>query len=164
MISSNLLQNNWNYYYHLPQDKLWTESSYKYIMKDINSLEKLVSINESIPDDVIRFCMLFVMIDDVKPMWEDAKNRNGGCFSYKVINKMVHMVWKDLMYSLCGNTLTRNKSDMNLVNGITISPKRNFCIIKIWLSDCSLQDPECINPIDNLSNMGCVFRKHEPEF
>jgi len=162
--SGNFLVKRWDYYYHLPQDKLWTSSSYKYIMENVDSLEKLISINEIIPDDIIRHCMLFVMLSGIKPMWEDERNRNGGCFSYKVMNKLVNLVWKDLMYSLCGNTLTLNEKDMSLINGITISPKKNFCIIKIWLSDCSMQDPESINPIENLSNMGCMFRKHEPEF
>jgi hypothetical protein len=162
--SSKPLMANWNLFYHLPQEKNWTVSSYKYIMKDINSLEKLVAITQVIPENIIRFCMLFVMLDGITPMWEDKKNRNGGCFSYKVTNKAVPEVWKELMCSLCGHTLTVNKTHMDLITGITISPKKNFCIIKIWLTDCSLQDPTSIIPIENLSKMGCIFRKHEPEF
>jgi hypothetical protein len=27
-----------------------------------------------------------------------------------------------------------------------------------------LQDPTVITPIENISEMGCIFRKHEPEF
>jgi hypothetical protein len=53
---------------------------------------------------------------------------------------------------------------MNFVNGITISPKRGFCIVKIWLYDCSLQDPSIIVPIPLLSKMGCLFKSHTPEF
>jgi hypothetical protein len=53
---------------------------------------------------------------------------------------------------------------MSKINGITISPKRNFCIIKIWLSDCSMQNPSSIVPLDNLTKLGCLFKKHQPEF
>ena len=58
-----------------------------------------------------------------------------------------------------------NNSDYNqYINGITISPKKNFCILKIWLSCSNYQDPSIIQEIPNLSNQGCLFKKHEPEF
>ena len=164
VIEKKSLNKNWNLLYHLPQEKSWTVSSYKYIMKDINSVEKLVAISNIISDNVIKFCMLFFMLDGITPMWEDKKNRNGGCFSYKVINRCVPEVWNQLIYSLCGHTLTINKKHMEKITGITISPKKNFCIIKIWLTDCTLKEPSCIIPIENLTNMGCIFKKHEPEF
>jgi hypothetical protein len=163
-LENKSLVSTWNLLYHLPQEKSWNISSYKYVMKGIDSVEKVVAISEIIPDDIIRFCMLFVMLDGITPMWEDKKNRNGGCFSYKVINKFVPEVWNELVYSLCGHTLTVNKKNMNKVTGITISPKKNFCIIKIWLTDCTLQDPSSIVHIENLTKMGCLFKKHEPEF
>ena len=100
----------------------------------------------------------------ITPMWEDKRNRLGGCFSYKVVNKLVYDVWKMLCYSLCGETLCKDVSKTHLINGITVSPKKNFCIVKIWLSDCSMQDPDVLIPIANLSKQGCLFKKHNPEF
>ena len=154
----------WNLYYHLPHDKNWELSSYKPIMESINSVESLIAINEGLPENIVKHCMLFVMRDGITPMWEDPKNRNGGCFSFKVANKLVPAVWKTLFYALCGETLTVNREHSRLLNGITISPKKNFCIVKIWLENCSLQDPNIIIPIPNLSKQGCLFKKHEPEF
>lgn len=158
------LLGKWNLYYHLPQDKNWDVASYKIIMDNISRADQLVSLVEQLPANVMRFCMLFVMRQGITPMWEDPKNRNGGCFSYKVINKQVVEVWKTLMYALCGETLCVNPKWNHLVNGITISPKKNFCIIKIWLTDCSVQDPNIIIPIPSLTKQGCLFKKHEPEF
>ena len=159
---SRELYSSWNYYYHLPQDKDWKISSYKTIITNMNTLDILKAIANEISDKIIRYCMLFVMRHNIQPMWEDEKNRNGGCFSYKVNNSDVPTVWKNLLYSLCGNTLMVNTKHMNLVNGITISPKKEFCIMKIWLIDCSIQDPSCIIHIDNLSNSGSAFKKHLP--
>jgi hypothetical protein len=155
---------SWNLMYHLPQDKNWTLSSYKYIMKEINTIDKVIALRESISDNLIKYCMLYIMKEGITPMWEDQQNRNGGCFSYKVVNSMVPDVWNELMYALCGHTLTKKKNHMDFITGITISPKRNFCIIKIWLSSCKFQDPTLITPIENLTKMGCFFKKHEPEF
>lgn len=159
----NLL-GKWNLYYHLPQDKNWELSSYSPIMGNIERADQLVALNETLPENIIRFCMLFAMRKGIAPMWEDPQNRNGGCFSYKVINKQVVDVWKTLMYAMCGETLCVNPKYNPLINGITISPKKNFCIVKIWLKDCSVQDPNIIIPIFNLTKQGCLFKKHAPEF
>ena len=75
--------------------------------------------------------MLFVMKKGIKPTWEDDANRDGGCFSYKINNKSVINVWTNLTYSLMGEELSENEGLRENVNGITISPKKNFCIIKI---------------------------------
>jgi hypothetical protein len=159
-----ILHGKWDLYYHLPNDKQWDIHSYKTISKNIQTVDTLIPINESLTEDIIKYCMLFVMRSGITPMWEDIHNRTGGCFSFKVINKHVHEVWKTLFYALCGESLCIDKAHSRFVNGITISPKKSFCIVKIWLKDYSLQDPNIIIPIENLSKQGCLFKKHAPEF
>lgn len=162
--SEHSLDGKWDLYYHLPHDKSWDLASYKVIMNGIDTAEKTVAINESLSENVVKFSMLFAMRSGITPQWEDPKNRTGGCFSFKVINKQVFEVWKALFYAMCGETLCINKQHSKLVNGITISPKRNFCIVKIWLENCSLQDPNIVIDIPNLQKQGCLFKKHAPEF
>ncbi len=159
----NLL-GKWDLYYHLPHDKNWDLSGYTIIMNSIDTAEKVISLNETISENVVKNCMLFVMRSGITPMWEDPKNRNGGCFSYKVINKQVPELWKTLFYLLCGETLCVEQKHNKHINGITISPKKNFCIIKIWLDTSLYQDPNMIVQIPNLMKQGCLFKKHEPEF
>jgi len=159
----NLL-GKWDLYYHLPHDKNWDLSGYTIIMNSIDTAEKVISLNETISENVVKNCMLFVMRSGITPMWEDPKNRNGGCFSYKVINKQVPEIWKTLFFLLCGETLCIEHKHNKHINGITISPKKNFCIIKIWLDTSLYQDPSMIVQIPNLTKQGCLFKKHEPEF
>ncbi len=162
--SNKALQSKWTYYYHLPNDKSWDLASYKTIMSSIDSLDKLIAINENVTDNIIKNCMLFVMKDRITPMWEDSCNRNGGCFSYKVPNKVVVQVWRDLTYFMCGNALTVDPKHMEFVNGITISPKRGFCIVKVWMKNCQLQDPNIVVNVENLTKAGCLFKNHKAEF
>jgi len=109
--------------------------------------------------------MLFLMRDGIKPIWEDVKNRNGGCFSYKISNKSVYSVWKELCYVIVGNTISNKSSFVSGVSGITISPKKNFCIIKLWLSNCLNQNPSIVTTeLKGLSSQGCLFKKHTPEY
>lgn len=159
-----ILNGKWDLYYHLPHDKQWDISSYKLIYNNISSLDELIALNENIPEKIVKHCMLFVMRNGITPMWEDVKNRDGGCFSFKVPNRFVHDVWKQLFYSLCGESLFDNKKYNKSINGITISPKKNFCIVKIWLINCDIQDPEVLISIPNLSKQGCLFKRHAPEF
>jgi hypothetical protein len=158
------LSDKWNIYYHLPDNKKWDLNSYTTIFGDIKCADEVIALNKTIPDGVISKCMLFLMRDNIAPMWEDPKNRRGGCFSYRILNKNVPNVWRELVYLCCGETLILDKKYSNHVNGITISPKKNFCIIKIWLDTTSIKDPECIRKIENLPVQGCLFKKHEPEF
>jgi hypothetical protein len=164
MSSHHPLLGKWNVYYHLPHDKNWSLDSYKTIQCGVSFVEEVLALNQAMSDNIIKYCMLFVMREGITPMWEDVKNRKGGCFSYKIINKQVPGVWKILLTALCGETLCVDPKYNSLINGITISPKKNFCIVKIWLSDCSVQDSNIIINIPHLSKQGCIFREHAPEF
>ena len=103
--------------------------------------------------------MLFLMKNNVNPLWEDKHNRNGGCFSFKVSNKNVVSTWKNLIYCLVGCTIV-DKKYIDNITGITISPKKAFCIIKIWLTDCTLQNPKILSNFANMDISGCIFKKH----
>tara|TARA_B100001121_G_C18679971_1_gene618084 strand:+ start:661 stop:1191 length:531 start_codon:yes stop_codon:yes gene_type:complete len=153
-----LLNDEWTLWAHLPHDTNWNLDSYKKI-SDINSVESALMLFENLPEVMIKNCMLFLMRKGIQPIWEDPKNRNGGCFSYKINNKIVPNCWKSLSYILLGETLTNEKIS-NIVTGITISPKKNFCIIKIWLSNCDNNDPSIIADIEGLARHGCLFKKH----
>ena len=108
--------------------------------------------------------MLFIMRDVIKPIWEDPKNRKGGCFSYKVSNKCVAKAWRHLCYHLMGETISIDSNTLNKITGATISPKKNFCIVKIWMSDCSIQNTTTLNSISYLDKQGVIFKRHKPEY
>jgi hypothetical protein len=157
------LNNSWRLWAHLPLDGDWSINSYKNIYT-FNTVEETIVLFESIPEKMIKNCMLFLMRDGIHPIWEDPKNSSGGCFSYKISNKTVVSSWRHLVYSLVGETLTHDNKHMSIINGVTISPKKNFCIIKVWLSTCDYQNPNIIKEIKDLTLHGCLFKKHTPEY
>lgn len=162
--SHHILDGKWDLYYHLPNDNNWSISGYKVIMKDIQTIEQVIALNYKINENIVKSTMLFLMRKDITPLWEDPKNRTGGCFSFKVINKQVYDIWKELFYLICGESLCYDSSIVKNINGITISPKKHFCIIKIWVNNCDYKDPNIFIDINNLQKQGCLFKKHEPEF
>uniref|UniRef100_A0A6C0LG05 Uncharacterized protein n=1 Tax=viral metagenome TaxID=1070528 RepID=A0A6C0LG05_9ZZZZ len=158
------LADKWTMWAHLPHDTDWSITSYKKIYT-IDTVEGAIAIAETIPEVLVKNCMLFLMREGIKPIWEDPKNRQGGCFSYKIINKNVFEVWKDLSYVLMGDSISNQPSFVANVSGITISPKKNFCIIKIWMTSCANQNPGIITTdVKGLASQGCLFKKHLPEY
>lgn len=158
------LSETWCLWAHLPHDTDWSLKSYKNIYT-LSNIEETIAIMETLPETLVKNCMLFLMRDGINPTWEDPRNRQGGCFSYKVSNKHVCNVWKELSYVLVGNTISNNDDFVANVSGVTISPKKNFCIIKIWMSSCAYQNPGIItDEIVNFSSSGSLFKKHVPEY
>ena len=139
----HILSDKWTLWAHLPHNTDWSIKSYIPI-STFSTVEETLGVVETLPAVLIENCMLFMMREGVKPTWEDPKNRNGGCFSYKVSNKSVCKVWKDLTYVVVGGSISKQTSFVNCVTGITISPKKNFCIIKIWMMDCNNQNPAIV--------------------
>ena len=161
--SFHKLSHQWTLWAHLPHDTNWSASSYKKIY-DFETAEAAIAIFETLPPKLVMNCMLFLMRKGIVPMWEDAKNRNGGCFSYKVANKEVNQARKQLSYVTVGETISTNLTVLPHVNGITISPKKNFCIIKIWMANCNFQNAGVVRELEGITAHGCLFKKHTPEY
>ena len=161
--SHHVLSDKWTLWAHLPHNTDWSLKSYIPIFT-FTTLEETIAITESLPPTLVENCMLFMMRKGITPMWEDKRNRDGGCFSYKVLNKNVANAWSELTYRVVGNSVCNAVPFVNSVTGITISPKKNFCIIKIWLGDCNHQNPNVVEPVKGLTAQGCIFKKHTPEF
>ena len=159
----NRLSNRWVLWAHFPHDTDWSVNSYKKVAM-FDTVESVVAVTESLPDKLVKNCMLFLMKEGIQPIWEDPLNRDGGCFSYKTHNKDVCMAWKNLTYAVTGESVTSDEDLLSSVNGITISPKKNFCIIKLWLRNCSHQNPRNIGIIPGLEPRGCLFKKQTPEY
>jgi hypothetical protein len=157
------LSDEWILWAHLPHDTDWSLKSYMKIY-EFNTAEQAITITETLPPVLVTNCMLFLMRKGINPIWEDERNRNGGCFSYKIPNKDVPDAWKQLSYSLVGETMSDNKKLLPHINGITISPKKNFCIIKVWLANCSFQDAAVIREVHGITSHGCLFKRHVPEY
>ena len=152
----NKLNNNWTLWLHLPQDVDWSISSYRKVFT-FDTLEESISLIENINKELVEKCMLFIMKNNIKPIQEDPDNRNGGCLSYKINTDYVYEVWKKLSYYLIGGSLTDNEDIINNINGISISPKKNFCIIKLWVKDTAIiKTHDIFACLENLDLCFCI--------
>lgn len=149
------LSEKWVVWAHLPHDTDWSMNSYISIMT-VTYVEEMIALMHTLPDSLLSTCMFFCMKEHVKPVWEDPANKQGGCFSYKITQSIADC-WRNVAYSMVGKTLSKEKVFQDSINGISISPKKNFCILKVWMSSCSFQDA---SKITYLKPTGCIFKKH----
>ena len=94
-VEAHLLHDKWVLWAHLPHYTDWSLTSYIKIM-EISTVEDIISLVNSVPALMVKNCMLFLMRKNINPTWEDPRNNEGGCFSFKVSNKNVPSVWKSL--------------------------------------------------------------------
>ena len=162
----NKLNNGW---IHYQNDNDWTLESYKLISK-FSYLKEIALFIENLHESIIKKTMVFFMKDSILPLWETQDNIDGGCFSYKISNNNIVAIFKILLYKIVGNTLIDDENINNNINGLSISPKKNFCIIKIWMKkkDCfinydasSNKDPFAIHTIFAIEEQICVFKQHK---
>lgn len=101
--------------------------------------------------------MYFLMKNDIKPLYESEDNKNGGCWSIK-LNNNVFKIWLNLCLDFVGSILDEN----NIINGLSISFKHRFYIIKIWINDSKYNNIDDIN-IDNtiLKKFNIFFNKYK---
>jgi len=158
--NSTFLDDRWTLYFHDPDDPLWTVNSYKQI-GNISTVEDFIAANKAFTDMWSKG-MFFLMREHIQPLWEDPYNKNGGCFSYKVNKPDVANVWFNLASLTLGNNLgkTDDKDLQDGICGISISPKRSYCILRIWIGNTTNNKTTLYN-IEAPEYTHVLFKNHE---
>ena len=136
-------QHTWVLWYHDPENRDYSLSSY-ILIADISNPQQLWSIVDNIPKEAWECGMFFFNRKGFSPRWEDPENKNGGAWSKKIDATQAQTSFIDLMVHCCSDELMVKHSD-TLV-GISISPKGQFHIIKIWNSTNSISNKVNLNP------------------
>lgn len=135
------LNDIWTYYFHDPNDASWTLSSYQRL-GDVATVEEFWGLHNLLRPH-LHLGMFFLMREHVFPCWDDPYNKDGGCVCIKVLKEDLPAVWEWLSMQLLGESIIGHEGKKNTawdhVNGLSSSPKRHFCIVKIWLKSAELQ-------------------------
>lgn len=132
MSDKHLLENKWTLWFHKINDNDWSFDSYKKVLS-FNDIESFIVLFKKINN--FSAGMFFLMKEDIKPLWENKENINGGYWSFKVLKKNINEIWYRLSSQIIGNNCLKNLENHSYINGISLSPKINNCIIKIWFSN-----------------------------
>ena len=158
-LSNFNLKYKWVLWFHKLNDDNWTVDSYEKIL-EINNYEDILFMLKQINN--INCGMFFLMKKNIKPIYEDPKNIKGGYWSMRITKKDSDIFWKKIVYYLCIDKITNTDKDELLINGLSISPKVNNNIFKIWNSDYKNTNKKCIrNDLDFIQVDELYFLEHK---
>ena len=153
------LKNKWTLWYHSINNKEWTNDSYVKVIElrtllDYKLLENIFRINH------LQNGMFFIMKNEIFPTWEDPNNRLGGCISFKYDNNILKEFLKLLLLCITNNLST--KENINEINGLSIAPKKEFNIVKIWTKNYDKNYNEIVKEYGPFVKYDkCIYKKHE---
>jgi hypothetical protein len=155
------LPREWCLWYHQDKDNwkicgfknIYTISTINDFWQLYNNWDKLGSINQK---------HYFLMQKDISPIWEDEKNKNGGCWSYKVHENQAQELWDDLSTYLVTEKLSSKQND---ITGLSICLKKNnYSVVKIWNRNSKDNSLALLNEaILKKWGMDIIYIAHIPE-
>lgn len=127
-IIQHKLTNNWCLWLRKHDEKSWDINTYKNVYT-LNSIEEYWALHNNIHrlQD-----MMFLMKEDIKPVFEDKKNKNGGQITFVSSLKEMLNVYHDLSALILTNNFC---NQMEYINGFSLSIRGNKGLFKIWIND-----------------------------
>ena len=102
---------------------------------EFDTIEDFWAIYQHIkkPDNCKQGIEIQMFKENIKPMWEDESNKNGGKLTLKLNKGYTTIIWEELILGIIGNILPKETSEG--INGIVFSSKKESNILQIWFKD-----------------------------
>jgi hypothetical protein len=163
-----LFSNPWHLWYHHELDN-WKISGYRKIFT-INSIKDFWELHHNIECiGGINNQNFFLMRDGVDPIWEDVKNRNGGCWSIKLTDTSRNFnTWLKLSMYMVGDNMFKDikNDEQKVITGLSINLRNsNTTIIKIWNSDTRYNSIKLLqDDITRDFGYNIIYKKNNVEY
>ena len=155
------LNTEWVLWYHSINDTQWNKQSYKNLFT-ITNLYELKIINDNLLKNHLQNGMYFIMRDGIFPTWEDPDNREGCCISFKISGRVLHEEWNFIINRILTEDILKDRDKYENINGVSIAPKKEFNILKIWLRNHNENYDEFIKEYGpNFTKEKALIKKHE---
>jgi len=137
----------WTLWYHEADCQDYSLESYMQV-GEVGTPAEFWSMVDAIPREAYENGMFFFMKKGVRPTWDSPENERGGAWSKKIDASYTHETFVDMMvHCVLGKLLQTHKETLQ---GITLSPKGSFHILKIWNSASNLNDRKFITQSSKL--------------
>ena len=161
-IKLHYLNRKWVLWYHDPNNTSYTIDSY-INLGTIDTIESFWHYYYQLKLTQLQNGMFFLMADGTKPTWED--NMKGGAWSFKIDKKDISQAWTKLSIQLLSDNWIEAdpKSSLhNQLNGIFISPKKTFTILKLWINDHKMKEQiKFKKDLPFLEESEVMYRSHQ---
>jgi hypothetical protein len=142
-IETTKFQYTWVLWYHDPENRDYSLNGYVKVA-DFSNIQQFWSVIDIIPKEAWECGMFFFMRKGYYPMWESPEHDSGGAWSKKIDASQAYTSFIDLMVHCIANEMMINRKET--LAGISISPKGQFYIVKIWNTTTTVSDKSYLNP------------------
>jgi hypothetical protein len=153
-IENKKLDNKFTVWFHDANEPEFTMDKF-FNITDFETVGEYTMTTQALRDNykMLLNGMFFIMKNDINPVWTDDANRDGGCISWKIEKYNSLDYWENLLMLFVTNNLPVELNKYN-INGISINPKKNCNIIKLWLANDI--EGDILNKIDLTDK--CLFK------
>lgn len=128
-LDSAIPSGSWTLYFHSPEESKWTLTTF-ISLGSMKTWKDFWTVTDALGSDAFTEGMFFIMRDPIPPLWENHQNIRGGYYSFRCQKRDANDSYLNYIIAAMTNQLTKNAT--NQINGISISPKRGFNIVKVW--------------------------------
>ena len=119
----------WTIHVHETEETKWGPESYKQLHVAA-SWEELGAVLRELGPTRILNTMIFGMRGSRPPRWENKENIGGGSYSFVIDRRKAADVYQ--LYLAAAATDSASLNTTNKIVGVTMSPKKRHCVIKLW--------------------------------
>jgi hypothetical protein len=153
-LQSTIPTGPWTLYFHSPQETKWTLNTFV-SLGSMKTWYQFWSIVEALQSESFSDGMFFLMRDPSPPLWESHHHIRGGCYSFRCQKKDAAEVYITYVIASMLNVVS---SPENRINGLSISPKRGFNIIKVWNADAQkFSQPSNLHAVSNIRESEIIY-------
>jgi hypothetical protein len=146
----------WSLYFHDTENKKWSLDTFKKIVT-IGTWRQFFEMVNAIDYELWSRGMFFLMRDPIPPLWENAANIRGGNYSMRISgNMMIDIFTKYAIACILGDATPG--STVNIIHGLSMTPKKGFFVIKIWNKDSTkFNSPDDLIVLDGSLKSGAII-------
>ncbi|RPA80736.1 translation initiation factor eIF4e [Ascobolus immersus RN42] len=130
------LRHEWVFWHDRNNPNAVTEEEYAEQLKEIAEINTIQSfwqvINNTPFQNLPLRDSLHLFKKNVKPIWEDPRNKNGGAWTFRVPKATSFDFWKEILLAAIGEQLQDSVEKGDDICGISISVRFNSHLIMIW--------------------------------
>ena len=128
-LDSKIPSGPWTLYFHSQEESKWSLNTFA-SLGSMKTWRDFWSVIHVLGNEALSEGMFFLMRDPIPPLWENHQNIRGGYYSFRCQKRDASDSYVNYMISAMLGELT--KMATNQINGLSISPKRGFNIVKVW--------------------------------
>jgi len=131
-LDTPISKTSWSLYWHPTEGRDWSLPSFTHF-GTMKTWREFLSLMEALTVSTLSDGMFFLMRDPIPPLWENSQNIYGGAYSFRVPKASAGASF--VHYGIAAILETVTTSSANTINGLSISPKKHYNIVKIWNTD-----------------------------